>query len=115
MRVALLSAAVQSIAPADTAKTAAKNLRLDMNSFPFRMTPPRYECAGSSPFNSPHRSSKVTPLGANDVGYLRKIKIDFGFTVAGDRSIVETARRVVELLELMGHEVLTRHLVSDNA
>ena len=43
------------------------------------------------------------------------MKIYFGFTVAGDRSQVNTARRLVELLETMGHEVLTRHLVSDNA
>lgn len=43
------------------------------------------------------------------------MKIYFGFTVAGDRSTLETARKVVELLESMGHEVLTRHLVSDNA
>ena len=43
------------------------------------------------------------------------MKIYFGFTVAGDRSTLETARKVVELLELMGHEVLTRHLVGDNA
>jgi len=43
------------------------------------------------------------------------MKIYFGFTVAGDRSGVDTARRVVQLLEEMGHEVLTRHLVSDNA
>jgi len=43
------------------------------------------------------------------------MKIYFGFTVAGDRSQVEAARRLVELLEAMGHEVLTRHLVSDDA
>lgn len=43
------------------------------------------------------------------------MKIYFGFTVAGDRSQVTTARRIVELLEGMGHEVLTRHLVDDNA
>ena len=43
------------------------------------------------------------------------MKIYFGFTVAGDRSAIETARRVVELLEKLGHEVLTRHLVNDNA
>ena len=43
------------------------------------------------------------------------MKIYFGFTVAGDRSQVSTARRMVELLEAMGYEVLTRHLVSDNA
>src|SRR5216684_4168965 len=43
------------------------------------------------------------------------MKIYFGFTVAGDRSSIETARKVVQQLEDMGHEVLTRHLVSDNA
>jgi len=43
------------------------------------------------------------------------MKIYFGFTVAGDRSAIDTARRVVQLLEELGHEVLTRHLVSDNA
>jgi hypothetical protein len=41
------------------------------------------------------------------------MKIYFGFTVAGDRSSIATARRVVQFLEDLGHEVLTRHLVSD--
>jgi len=43
------------------------------------------------------------------------MKIYFGFTVAGDRSSIDAARKVVHLLEEIGHEVLTRHLVSDNA
>ena len=43
------------------------------------------------------------------------MKIYFGFTVAGDRSQITIARRLVELLEAMRHEVLTRHLVSDTA
>ncbi len=43
------------------------------------------------------------------------MKIYFGFTVAGDRSTVETARSMVQWLEELGHEVLTRHLVSDDA
>jgi len=43
------------------------------------------------------------------------MKIYFGVTVAGDRSTVDTARKVVQLREERGHEVLTRHLVSDNA
>src|SRR5579863_1492441 len=43
------------------------------------------------------------------------MKIYFGFTVAGDRSGIEIARKVVLQLEEMGHEVLTRHLVSENA
>ncbi len=43
------------------------------------------------------------------------MKIYFGFTVAGDRSTLETARGMVRCLEHLGHEVLTRHLVSDDA
>jgi nucleoside 2-deoxyribosyltransferase len=43
------------------------------------------------------------------------MKIYFGFTVAGDRSTLETARTMVRCLEGLGHEVLTRHLVSDDA
>jgi hypothetical protein len=43
------------------------------------------------------------------------MKIYFGFTVAGDRSTVETARGIVRCLEDLGHEVLTRHLVNDDA
>lgn len=43
------------------------------------------------------------------------MKIYFGFTVAGDRSSIGAARRVVELLESLGHDVLTRHLVDDDA
>jgi 2'-deoxynucleoside 5'-phosphate N-hydrolase len=43
------------------------------------------------------------------------MKIYFGFTVAGDRSCLLAARKIVDLLSLMGHEVLTRHLVNDDA
>ena len=43
------------------------------------------------------------------------MKVYFGFTVAGDRSALDMARRTVALLEEMGHEVLTRHLVRDDA
>lgn len=43
------------------------------------------------------------------------MKIYFGFTVAGDRSSIVAARRIVELVDRMGHEVLTRHLIEDNA
>ena len=43
------------------------------------------------------------------------MRIHFGFTVAGDRTSIDMARRVVELLENKDHEVLTRHLVGDNA
>jgi len=43
------------------------------------------------------------------------MKIYFGFTVAGDRSALMVARKIVGILEEMRHEVLTRHLVQDNA
>ena len=43
------------------------------------------------------------------------MKIYFGFTVVGDRSTVDIARRIVEWLEARGHQVLTRHLVEDDA
>src|SRR5271156_6346813 len=35
------------------------------------------------------------------------MKIYFGFTVAGDRSSVVAATKIVELLEELGHDVLT--------
>src|SRR6266478_3870928 len=43
------------------------------------------------------------------------MKIYFGFTVAGDRTSVSVASGIVQMLEEMGHEVLTRHLVRDDA
>jgi len=43
------------------------------------------------------------------------MKIYFGFTVAGDRSAVKVARKIVDILVEMRHEVLTRHLIEDNA
>jgi nucleoside 2-deoxyribosyltransferase len=43
------------------------------------------------------------------------MKIYFGFTVAGDRSAVKVARKIVNILVDMDHEVLTRHLVEENA
>src|SRR5580700_4035212 len=43
------------------------------------------------------------------------MKIYFGFTVAGGRSGIEAARKIVVLLERLGHEVLMRRLVEDDA
>ena len=43
------------------------------------------------------------------------MKIYFGFTVAGDRSSIDAARRIVALLQQKGHEVLTQHLVHEDA
>ena len=43
------------------------------------------------------------------------MKIYFGFTVAGDRSSIDAARKIVTMLQKKGHEVLTEHLVHDDA
>lgn len=43
------------------------------------------------------------------------MKIYFGFTVAGNRSSSDAARKIVEVFSEMGHEVLTHHLVRDDA
>jgi hypothetical protein len=42
------------------------------------------------------------------------MKIYFGFTVAGNRSSLAAARKIVSVLVEMGHEVLTSHLISDD-
>ncbi len=47
--------------------------------------------------------------------YVGEMKIYFGFTMAGDRSAIEAAKRIVQLLEAAGHAVLTRHLVEEGA
>ena len=43
------------------------------------------------------------------------MKIYLGFTVAGSRSSIEAAKRILTVLQSLGHEVLTSHLVSDDA
>ena len=43
------------------------------------------------------------------------MRIYFGFTVVGDRSTVDAAREIVGLLEDLGHDVLTKHLVEADA
>jgi 2'-deoxynucleoside 5'-phosphate N-hydrolase len=43
------------------------------------------------------------------------MKVYFGFTVAGSRSSVEAAKKIVAILESMGHEVLTSHLLHEDA
>ena len=43
------------------------------------------------------------------------MKIYLGFTVAGDRSSVEAARKILGVLQSRGHEVLTTHLVEEDA
>lgn len=43
------------------------------------------------------------------------MKIYLGFTVAGNRSSVEAAKKILDVLQSMGHEVLTSHLVQEDA
>src|SRR5262250_3480512 len=43
------------------------------------------------------------------------MKIYLGFTVAGDRSSVEAAKKILGVLQSMGHEVLTSHLMREDA
>lgn len=43
------------------------------------------------------------------------MKIYFAFTVVGERACIDVARKIVERLQDMGHEVLTKHLVRDDA
>ena len=43
------------------------------------------------------------------------MKIYLGFTVAGSRSSIEAAKKILNVLQSLGHEVLTSHLVSDDA
>jgi 2'-deoxynucleoside 5'-phosphate N-hydrolase len=48
-------------------------------------------------------------------GYHFGMKVYFGFTVAGDRSSLEAAKKIVEILQSMGHQVLTKHLLCEDA
>lgn len=43
------------------------------------------------------------------------MKVYFGFTVAGDRSSLEAAKKIVGVLQAVGHEVLTSHLLREDA
>lgn len=43
------------------------------------------------------------------------MKIYLGFTVAGNRSSLEAAKKILRVLQSMGHEVLTSHLLQDDA
>ena len=43
------------------------------------------------------------------------MRVYFGFTVAGSRSSVEAAKKIVEVLQSMGHEVLTSPLLREDA
>jgi nucleoside 2-deoxyribosyltransferase len=43
------------------------------------------------------------------------MKIYLGFTVAGNRSSVEAAQKILAVIQSMGHEVLTSHLVQEDA
>jgi len=43
------------------------------------------------------------------------MKVYLGFTVAGNRSSIEAAKKILVALQSLGHEVLTSHLVSEDA
>jgi nucleoside 2-deoxyribosyltransferase len=43
------------------------------------------------------------------------MKIYLGFTVAGNRSSIEAAKKLLKVLQSLGHEVLTSHVVSEDA
>ena len=43
------------------------------------------------------------------------MKVYLGFTVAGNRSSIEAAKKILNVLQTLGHEVLTSHLVSEDA
>lgn len=43
------------------------------------------------------------------------MKIYLGFTVAGNRSALNAARNIFKALQSLGHEVLTSHLLEDDA
>jgi hypothetical protein len=43
------------------------------------------------------------------------MKIYLGFTVAGSRSSIEAAKKILTVLQSSGHEVLTSHLVGEDA
>jgi 2'-deoxynucleoside 5'-phosphate N-hydrolase len=43
------------------------------------------------------------------------MKVYLGFTVAGNRSSMQAARKILGVLQSMGHQVLTSHLVREDA
>lgn len=43
------------------------------------------------------------------------MKVYLGFTVAGNRSSVQAAKKILGVLQSMGHQVLTSHLVREDA
>jgi 2'-deoxynucleoside 5'-phosphate N-hydrolase len=113
-----LSAPAGIEAAADNTSSQAGKLNVFMASFQLigRYEAALRKCTGSPPLgNSELLSPKSRPIVPGIVQYPTCMKIYFGFTVAGDRSALETARRLVQLLEGLGHEVLTRHLVNDDA
>jgi hypothetical protein len=43
------------------------------------------------------------------------MKVYLSFTVAGNRSSVQAAKKILGVLQSMGHQVLTSHLVREDA
>ncbi len=55
------------------------------------------------------------PYGRHRKVFCRTMKIYLGFTVAGNRSSIEAAKKLLKVLQSLGHEVLTSHVVSEDA
>src|SRR5216684_7198798 len=61
-----------------------------------------------------HRIAAIGRRGERQV-FCSTMKIYLGFTVAGSRSTIEAAKKILSVLQSLGHEVLTSHLVSKDA
>src|SRR5215470_7358478 len=63
------------------------------------------------PFRPKHGNMPIQPRG----GLIESMKVYLGFTVAGNRSSMQAARKILGVLQSMGHQVLTNHLVREDA
>src|SRR5258708_12225042 len=60
------------------------------------------------------RPSVVLPRGRHRQVFCCIMKVYLGFTVAGSRSSIEAAKKILDVLESLGHQVLPSHLVAQN-
>jgi nucleoside 2-deoxyribosyltransferase len=63
------------------------------------------------PFRPKHGNVPIQPRK----GLIEPMKVYLGFTVAGSRSSVQAAKKILGVLQSMGHQVLTSHLVREDA
>lgn len=63
------------------------------------------------PFRPEHGNVPIQPRK----GLIEPMKVYLGFTVAGNRSSVQAAKKILGVLQSMGHQVLTSHLVREDA